>query len=562
MTTTEIDPTTDAVAASGGKRELTVPELYAIYERELEVASEKLEDAKEAATEVQSRAGIDTFASRFTATKVSLLDLRPEDLLPPETLPGSSGVILKGARHLWPMERKGGKSLATLVMSVDIALAGSRVVILDRENGHRRYGLRLKDIASARDLTPEQLDVVRGGLSYYSFPQIRRGDRDDLTAELQGAHLVVFDSSRAFLTSLGLEEDSSDQYSKFMGEVIDPLFQQGISTLILDNAGHSDKGRARGTSSKGDLNEQLFTSEKTKEFDRDNTGEVTLEVEASRDGVPGRWTMALGGNVYGSWEEATGPAVNRKGAGKGSKGSQKKEHNKKRMQELLDEEPGITDAKIAEQLGVGPKTVANYRTELTGDETRSSVARPATRCGRTAARRRRHAGRRRPRPADPVGCACSACPLGVASTGRQSSEMTVLGAKYGRSVESPFAVMWKTENRSLSVFLSSQFVSIAGASGGSRKTVENRSTGERRVERKGEYPWVSPFLHRSPLTLPYWNHSSHSAVSLACTSLASSASFSLATASSSRRFRWAAGRRELTHSHHLFIRSVLRVGIA
>ena len=33
MTTTEIDPTTDAVAASGGKRELTVPELYAIYER-------------------------------------------------------------------------------------------------------------------------------------------------------------------------------------------------------------------------------------------------------------------------------------------------------------------------------------------------------------------------------------------------------------------------------------------------------------------------------------------------------------------------------------------------
>ena len=78
-------------------------------------------------------------------------------------------MILKGARHLWPMGRKGGKSLTTLVMSVDIALAGSRVVILDRENGHRRYGLRLKDIASARDLTPEQLDVVRGGLSYYSF---------------------------------------------------------------------------------------------------------------------------------------------------------------------------------------------------------------------------------------------------------------------------------------------------------------------------------------------------------------------------------------------------------
>ena len=160
-----------------------------------------------------------------------------------------------------------------------------------------------------------------------------------------------------------------------MGEVIDPLFQQGISTLILDNAGHSDKGRARGTSSKGDLNGRLFASKKRKEFDRDNTGEVTLEVEASRDGVPGRWTMALGGNVYGSWEEATARRSTGKARGRGSR-APKKEHDKKRMRELLDEEPGITDAKIAEQLGVGPKTVANYRTELTGDED-SVICRPS-----------------------------------------------------------------------------------------------------------------------------------------------------------------------------------------
>jgi Winged helix-turn-helix DNA-binding len=336
--------------------------------KEIEEAEAKVGDAREAATEAQARAGVEGFTSRFSGTKVSLLDLSEEDLLPPETLPGSNGVIIKGARHLWPMERKGGKSLATLVTSVDMVLEGCRVVILDRENGFRRYGLRLKDIVTARDYGAKDRDLIRRGLSYYNFPQIRRGDRRDFVQELGSADLVVFDSSRAFLSSLGLEEDSSDQYATFMGGVIDPLFEKGVSTLILDNTGHSDKTRGRGTSSKGDLNEQLFTSEKSKDFDRDTTGEVALEVEASRDGVPGRWTMALGGNVYGSWERSDGPAINRKGAGKGAKGSGEKAERKKQMRALLEEEPTMTNKVLAEALGISPKTVTTYRAELVAED--------------------------------------------------------------------------------------------------------------------------------------------------------------------------------------------------
>lgn len=335
--------------------------------REIEEANEKVSDARQAATEAQARVGVESFTARFSKTKISLLDLGEDDLLPPETLPGSNGVIIKGARHLWPMERKGGKSLATLVMSVDMVLAGCRVVILDRENGFRRYGLRLKDVVTARGYEADALDSIRHGLSYYNFPQIRRGDRRDFVQELGEADLVVFDSSRAFLSSLGLEEDSSDQYAKFMGGVIDPLFEQGVSTLILDNTGHADKTRGRGTSSKGDLNEQLFTSEKTRDFDRDTTGEIALEVEASRDGVPGRWTMALGGKVYGSWVESDGPAVNRKGSGKGAKGSGEKTQRKEQMRALLEEEPMMTNKALAEALGISPKTVSTYRAELVAE---------------------------------------------------------------------------------------------------------------------------------------------------------------------------------------------------
>lgn len=357
----QLDPT----PSTESERTPTVMELYAIYEREVESASLKVDDAREAVAGLEEKqAALGTFASRFTETRKDLLDVDPDDLLPPESLPGSNGVILKGVRHLWPMERKGGKSLATLVMGVDMILAGCRVAVLDRENGWRRYALRLKDIVDARDFTDEQREAIRAGLAYYGFPQIRRGDREELAAELSGFDLVVFDSSRAFLTSLGLGEDKSDDYGRFMGDVIEPLFEAGTSTLILDNSGWSDSGRPRGSSSKEDLNEHLFISEKTRDFDRDTTGTITLEVKVSRDGVPGRWTMDLGGGVYDPWVSAPDGKPVGKGGGSGSRKSEKRTENVERARVLLSEEPGISNVQLGEALGVSDKTARTYRVEL------------------------------------------------------------------------------------------------------------------------------------------------------------------------------------------------------
>lgn len=343
----------------------TVAELYAIYEREVETAGRKVEDAREAVADLEETgAALGSFASRFTETKVDLLDVNADDLLPPESLPGSGGVILKGVRHLWPMERKGGKSLATLVTAVDMIQAGCRVAVLDRENGWRRYALRLKDIVDARGFDVEQRDAIREGLAYYAFPTIKRGDRDALAAELADFDLIVFDSSRAFLTSLGLGEDKSDDYGRFMGDVVEPLFQTGTSTLILDNSGWSDSGRPRGSSSKEDLNEHLFIAEKSRDFDRDTTGEITLEVKVSRDGIPGRWTMALGGNVYEPWVPAPEGRAVGKGGGSGAKKARERAEKVERAGVLLSEEPGMTNAQLGEALEVSEKTARGYRKEL------------------------------------------------------------------------------------------------------------------------------------------------------------------------------------------------------
>src|SRR6185437_6992739 len=106
----------------------------------------------------------------------------------------------------------------------------------------------------------------------YEFPRFRDSDRDNLVELCTDADLVVFDSQRMYLSDLGLEENSSDDYAAFMAALIDPLFRAGIATLVLDNAGHQDPKRGRGASAKGDLNEILYAVEAVEHFDLDTVG--------------------------------------------------------------------------------------------------------------------------------------------------------------------------------------------------------------------------------------------------------------------------------------------------
>ena len=326
------------------------------YEEQLFDAQVKLDDAREAVDEMREESS-GSFAERVSQTRVNLVEVMRGDLTPPPEIEGSGGVLLEGVRHLWPMDRKGGKSIATEVTAVDIVLAGGRVVILDRENGERRYALRLKDIADARKLTEDHLTMLEERLSYYAYPRLRKGDREEMVREMEGADLVVFDSSRMFLSSLNLRENESDDYAEFMAELIEPLHREGIATLILDNAGWSDSGRPRGSSAKEDLNEQLFHAEKSKEFDINTTGEILLGVKESRDGVTGTWSMRIGGGVYDPWEKSHRHVGQKEG----------KPERMRRMRELLAADPAMSDEDLAEELGLSTRTVERYRKELAAE---------------------------------------------------------------------------------------------------------------------------------------------------------------------------------------------------
>jgi hypothetical protein len=335
------------------------------YERDLlsqqvalEEAREKVSDAERAVRAAAEQAPLGSFAERVSKTRVDIVDLALHgDLEPPLPIPGSS-LLLEGVAHLWPMDRKGGKSIATLVTAVDIVLEGGKVVIMDRENGKRRYATRLRDILTARKLE-DRADLLAEGLSYYAFPKLKPSDMREFEEEIGSASVVVFDSSRMFLSSLALEENSSDDYAKFFTPMIAPLNQRGIATLILDNAGWSDSGRPRGTSSKEDLNEQLFRAKKTEDFSRKKTGEILIEVKESRDGLDGTWSMRLGGGVYESWKKEESRTI----SGAGGKKTTEKAARVERMKELLAEDPDLTDQALAAELVISEKTVSRYRKE-------------------------------------------------------------------------------------------------------------------------------------------------------------------------------------------------------
>jgi hypothetical protein len=250
------------------------------------------------------------FDDRVRSRRVDLVQRIRDGIPPIEYLPASEGMLVTGRRHHVAAPKKSGKSLGFVVHLVDMVIAGARVVVFDRENGANLCALRLDAILTARQLH-DQADKVAAALAYYEFPRFNKDDEPDLVDLCTGADLIVFDSQRMYLSDLGLDENSSDDYTDFMAALIDPLFRAGIATLILDNSGHQEK-RGRGSSSKGDLNEILFTLETIEKFNLATVGRIRLDITDSRIGTTGRWEMEIGGGVFNSWrrldhEDADGP---------------------------------------------------------------------------------------------------------------------------------------------------------------------------------------------------------------------------------------------------------------
>jgi hypothetical protein len=236
---------------------------------------------------------------------VSLVDRIREGVPERVFIPGGEPWLLVGKRYLIPASAGTGKSLIALVVAVEVVSAGGQVSILDVENGADEYACRLGDVLDARlDAGVEAACADR--LRYHDWPTLRTDwDPSEWAAALTGSDLVIFDSSRLLLSGAGLAEDSNDDYSTFVTALLTPLSRAGITTMVLDNTGHEERARARGASTKGDLNEVVYTVRRDEDFDRNRNGHVRLVRRRSRFAdLPSDLRVPLGGGQYGPVEKA------------------------------------------------------------------------------------------------------------------------------------------------------------------------------------------------------------------------------------------------------------------
>lgn len=230
---------------------------------------------------------------------VNLVELIKHGIPEREYVPGCEGWLRQGKRYLMPAPAGTGKTLAWLVIATGIIENGGTVAILDVENGADEYAFRLQCIlnATGNDALAEN---CRQRLHYYEWPRLSLDwEAQELVATMAGADVVIFDSSRLALTQLGLDEDRSGDYADFVNALLLPLAKAGITTVVLDNTGHADGDRARGTKAKEDLNEIVYRLKAIRTVDIDITGTLQLKLTRTRfGGLHRKLEMQVGGGVY------------------------------------------------------------------------------------------------------------------------------------------------------------------------------------------------------------------------------------------------------------------------
>jgi hypothetical protein len=239
----------------------------------------------------------------LAGSRVDLVALIRDGIPEREYVPGCDPWLLVGKRYLIPAPAGTGKSLLGLVVAVTVVEAGGSVAILDLENGPEEYARRLNDVLQASDPDGRLAKACTGRLRYYAWPALSmKWHADEWGAAHEGVDLVIIDSSRLVLSAAGLDEDKSGDYAEFVNALLIPLAKAQTSTLTLDNTGHTEKNRARGSSAKSDLNEVVYVAKVSSgaEFDRDQAGELRLERARTRfAGVPHELRVPLGGGQYG-----------------------------------------------------------------------------------------------------------------------------------------------------------------------------------------------------------------------------------------------------------------------
>lgn len=217
-----------------------------------------------------------------------------------DEVPATAGMLHRGIPVEMFGERGAGKSIVTVMLGVSAANAGERVLYLDRENGAGLIKGHIDGILESNDGWDDPLASERFVGRHY--PQVAKTWQPNDFAEAIGGlgfTVVMFDSLREFLSQLGLDPDKEKDISAFMTQLVTPLVQRRIAVVMLDNVGHQEKGRPKGSASKLDAVPQAYQVVAEDEFSPAKQGRVEITCTRSRYGDKDRvWSMRVGAGLF------------------------------------------------------------------------------------------------------------------------------------------------------------------------------------------------------------------------------------------------------------------------
>ena len=203
-------------------------------------------------------------------------------------------LLYEGRIHSIAAPTGTGKTIIAEYLALQVIGRGRPVLYLDAENGPQVIASRLQEMGCDLD----SLDHL-----FHYYPAELTLDPGGLTALMEtvvdvGPALVVFDSLADFLVMAGMEENSNTDFTRWAAEVMQPLKDLGVASLVLD---HTPKGGhgPRGASSKGAKVDVQWELEVELPFGRERTGEIKLTNSKDREcWLPKIVRFSVGGGVF------------------------------------------------------------------------------------------------------------------------------------------------------------------------------------------------------------------------------------------------------------------------
>lgn len=168
-------------------------------------------------------------------TPVDLLALDDQ----PAPDPAWCGLVYRGQRHVFSGEPESLKTLAAMIITLEVVRHGDHVIYLDWEMGARAFKTRLRELGAA--------DGDIASISYVE-PETQPADADLKALIRDDTALVILDAAAGAFDAADLDGDRTRDAERFARVYLRAFWRAGIATVVIDHVVKDKRARGKYTS--------------------------------------------------------------------------------------------------------------------------------------------------------------------------------------------------------------------------------------------------------------------------------------------------------------------------